>query len=107
MAQHAETLYMQSCVLIVELLSFVFVFGSIGINTPLPDPVALLTMQLKLLLFLGFSWLANAAIPLTNDPLHLLQRNRSSSAGFRSAAYFVDWVSTVNSLYLSSLSPFC
>lgn len=68
-----------------------------GISTPLPDPVA--TMQLKVALFLALSQLANAAVPSTNDLLHLPYRNGSPSAGFRSAAYFVDWVHIVNALY--------
>ncbi|KAL1968371.1 hypothetical protein VTN77DRAFT_1900 [Rasamsonia byssochlamydoides] len=58
-------------------------------------------MQLKLLLFLGLSWLATAAvIPYTNDRRHLLNRQNNSVSNFRSAAYFVDWA-----IYARNFNP--
>ncbi|KAL1984170.1 hypothetical protein VTN96DRAFT_9391 [Rasamsonia emersonii] len=58
-------------------------------------------MQLKLALLLGLSWLANAAfIPYTNDRFRLHSRSNSSSTGFRSVAYFVDWA-----IYARNFNP--
>ena len=62
-------------------------------------------MRLFVLFWIGLSWLANAASipPLRANVTAIESRDVSDVNGFRSVAYFVNWVSSTKD-YLSRLS---